>query len=234
MTSATVIPRTARDDRREKSALRRAQQESLQTLGLSSLPELIQHSRPLAEQSALALRQTQPPVELAAPILRQLPRPDLRPRAPIQPKPKYVIPVQQMVNWTNMCLELDRVNTPMPDFRKPIHTVESAINDRLALYEGDIENLAVDVIVNAAKRQLDGGGGVDGAIHERAGPRLKVASMLEAPCEIGQAKITYGYELPALKVIHTVGPNISHGKKPTEIQAGQLKMCYQESLEVAT
>ena len=55
MTSATIVSRTARDDRRETSAVRRAQQESLQTLGLSPVPELIQHSRPLAEQSALAL-----------------------------------------------------------------------------------------------------------------------------------------------------------------------------------
>ena len=57
--------------------------------------------------------------------------------------------------------------------------------------------------------------------------------MLEAPCEVGQAKITYGYNLPALKVIHTLGPNIIHGKKPTATQIGQLKMCYEESLEVA-
>lgn len=77
---------------------------------------------------------------------------------------------------------------------------------------GDITAQAVDAVVNAANPTLLGGGGVDGAIHRAAGPRLLTAcralpaSPLGERCPVGEARITQGFDLPARFVIHTVGP----------------------------
>lgn len=104
----------------------------------------------------------------------------------------------------------------------------------IQLLKGDITQLEVDVIVNAANSSLLGGGGVDGAIHKAGGKQIlkecfEIKTRIGA-CKAGEAVMTNAGLLKAKKVIHTVGPQWDNG---TANEPQKLENCYKNSLLLA-
>lgn len=100
---------------------------------------------------------------------------------------------------------------------------------RLELHFGDITELKVDCIVNAARTSLLGGGGVDGAIHRKAGKELSDYCRTLGGCKVGEAKLSPGFNLPSDFIIHTVGPRYLF---KNENERSQLAQCYKSVLEI--
>lgn len=101
---------------------------------------------------------------------------------------------------------------------------------KIKILNGDITQSKAEAIVNAANKSLTGGGGVDGAIHRAAGPKLKLYCAKYKGCKTGEARISAGFNLPAKYVIHTVGPVWSDGDKNED---AKLAKAYKNSMNLA-
>ena len=154
-------------------------------------------------------------------------------RAPLPPSSEKMA-AMSLQEWRDVdrtkvdgwrCSVTDSVN--LVDESHKLMLTGSFSGTAVYVFRGPVVHLAVDAIVNAAKQSLLGGGGVDGAIHNAAGPLLLRECCHRFPegCQPGCSKITKGYLLPAKFVIHTVAPC---GEK-RDVLAG----CYTSSLEAA-
>ena len=104
----------------------------------------------------------------------------------------------------------------------------------ISIHEGDITSAEVDAIVNAANPKMLGGGGVDGAIHKAAGPKLleacrKVKSTNGIRCPVGESRITTAGQLKSNFVVHTVGPRYQFDEDPQN----KLAASYHSALQLA-
>ncbi len=107
--------------------------------------------------------------------------------------------------------------------------MNSKINN-IEIIQGDLTEMNLDIIVNAANHTLLGGGGIDGVIHYKAGPELLEECKILNGCEIGSAKMTDAYKLPCKKIIHACGPMYYGHKEEAPIK---LKECYKKCIELA-
>lgn len=107
---------------------------------------------------------------------------------------------------------------------------EIELSKNVFVVKASVVNFPADAIVNAANKTLLGGGGVDGAIHQAAGPNLLEACKKLDGCDTGEAKITPSFDLKTCKyIIHTVGPVFKLSQNPQQ----QLQSCYKKSLDLA-
>ena len=102
---------------------------------------------------------------------------------------------------------------------------------KIEIIKGDITELDVDAIVNAANNWLIGGGGVDGVIHHKAGNELDIACKKLNGCPTGEAKITPGFNLKTKYIIHTVAPKWYDQK--IENKEDLFKNCYINTFKLA-
>lgn len=156
---------------------------------------------------------------------------------------QYTIIERPLVNYFEAILQMEGIagivfnpTSPFPfTMKKQIikellaQLAKQPLKNSLSVLRCDITTLESDAIVNAANASLLGGGGVDGAIHKAAGFKLLEECKLLHGCATSEAKITFGYDLPATYIIHTVGP-IYNGKVSQRVE---LADCYRNSLNLA-
>ena len=119
-----------------------------------------------------------------------------------------------------MVPELDRTSSQTLDARTPIHSVNTVMNNRVALFEGDITTLDVDAIVNFGNQEMNTKPGISGEIFDAAGVGFKIRCQRAAPVEIGKVKLVEGSgRLKCRNVIHAACPEIATGTQPTSEQA---------------
>lgn len=135
-----------------------------------------------------------------------------------------IIPLEDIPSVTSLYASSQLAHAP-----NPRHAPSGDANDRAGLIRGDITKLQVGAIVNAANARLLGGGGVDGAIHRAAGPGLVEECRPLGGCPTGEARITGGHDLPAERVVHTVGPVYVNDDESAPL----LRRCYRASLHLA-
>lgn len=138
--------------------------------------------------------------------------------------------------------ELLTFETSNKDLSSPEDIKE--VNGKLMLWQGDITTLKVDAIVNAANSKLLGcfipqHNCIDNVIHSAAGVQLRaecnrIMQTQGHDEEVGGAKITGAYNLPSKHVIHTVGPAIPYGSKPSKNDCDDLASCYNSCLDIAS
>lgn len=163
--------------------------------------------------------------------------------ASVSQSEEYTLIARPLINYFEAILQMDGIagivfnpSSPAPfTMQKKMikellqQIAEHPSKNSINVWRGDITTLEVDAIVNAANSTLLGGGGVDGAIHSAAGSQLLEECKALCGCATGEAKISFGYDLPSTYVIHTVGP-IYDGKLSQRIE---LANCYKNSLELA-
>lgn len=126
--------------------------------------------------------------------------------------------------------QIDRMLIRRPRSRPLPPLGKQPVGERLRVWQGDLTQVAAEAIVNAANPSLLGGGGLDGAIHDAAGPDLLNECRGLGGCPVGEVRITRGYRLPAKHILHAVGPVWRGGG---EGEAAQLAACYRRSVELA-